>query len=410
MDMAGGLGKKIVLISSGQPSLNPRLVKEADTLAEAGHEVTVLYAYWNNWGTEHDKQLLPTKKWKAIRAGGDPVEKRFTYLITRIRLKLGTYFYRWFQAGWLSQLVIARAAWSLRGEAQKHDADIYIAHNLGALPAAIRAAKKRGAKCGFDAEDFHRFETTDDKNDTAVKLKIAIEDKYLPQTAYLTASSPLIADAYKKLYPLLSPVTILNVFPADARIKAPAVINTGNISLFWFSQTIGVGRGLEDVLAALEILKDYPFELHLLGHLPPDTAGIFAGYGARIFLHEPVPAAEIPLFASQFDIGLAVESKVPFNRNICLTNKIFTYMQSGLAVVASDTAAQQALLAQYLGVGKTYPAGNPKQLADTLLYYHEHRDALLAAKQSSLRAAAQELNWETESGKFLSLVERLLEN
>ena len=51
---------KIVLISPGQPSLNPRLVKEADTLAANGYDVTVLYSYWNDWGAKFDKTLLPT--------------------------------------------------------------------------------------------------------------------------------------------------------------------------------------------------------------------------------------------------------------------------------------------------------------------------------------------------------------
>lgn len=66
----GLTAKKIVLVTSGQPSLNPRLVKEADALVEAGYEVTVIYQYWNEWGTDLDKVLLPQKKWKTIRVGG----------------------------------------------------------------------------------------------------------------------------------------------------------------------------------------------------------------------------------------------------------------------------------------------------------------------------------------------------
>ena len=76
--------KKILLITSGQPSLNPRLVKEADALTEKGYKVTVLYQYWNKWGTRLDEELLKTKKWKAIKVGGDPDKHKLHYNVSRI--------------------------------------------------------------------------------------------------------------------------------------------------------------------------------------------------------------------------------------------------------------------------------------------------------------------------------------
>ena len=82
-------GKQIVLITSGQPSLNPRLVKEADTLSAAGFDVTVLYAYWNEWGTRYDKELLAQKKWKAICIGGDPLASKVsTWFLSRLIFKV----------------------------------------------------------------------------------------------------------------------------------------------------------------------------------------------------------------------------------------------------------------------------------------------------------------------------------
>ena len=63
------IAKKILIITTGQPSLNPRMVKEADALSAAGHEVEVLYQYWNEWASEMDASLLKTKKWKATRIG-----------------------------------------------------------------------------------------------------------------------------------------------------------------------------------------------------------------------------------------------------------------------------------------------------------------------------------------------------
>ena len=204
----------IVLISSGQPSLNPRLVKEADSLTEAGYTVTVIYQYWNKWGTALDMQLLQTKKWKSIRVGGDPSAAKFVYLKSRIRQKLAMKLSNILGFGFgFAETAITRCLAEQTNFAQSIKVDLYIAHNLGALPAAVSAAKKNKAKCGFDAEDFHRYEVTNNGTSLDYKIKKYIEDKYLVQVDYLTTASPLISAAYQECYPQLKPITLLNVFP-----------------------------------------------------------------------------------------------------------------------------------------------------------------------------------------------------
>ncbi|MGZ3834694.1 MAG: hypothetical protein ACXVB0_14310 [Mucilaginibacter sp.] len=128
----------------------------------------------------------------------------------------------------------------------------------------------------------------------------------------------------------------------------------------------------------------------------------------NVCIHEPLPPDEIIAFASQFDIGLAAEKSVPLNRDICLANKIFTYMQAGLVILASDTTAQLNLLNENEGIGRVYQKGNPQSIADGLLYYHQHRNELFKAKQASLSLAREKFNWEIEQQKFLTVVQEIL--
>ncbi|HVW15742.1 MAG TPA: hypothetical protein VHB54_18065 [Mucilaginibacter sp.] len=399
--------KRIVIISSGQPSLNPRMVKEADALAEAGYDVTVLYAYWNDWGTRLDKELIPAKKWKAVRIAGDPVHQKAAYFISRLIRKAALKINRSSRGKRLAELAIARSSYFLMREAKKYTADLYIGHNSGALPATVIAAEANKKPCGFDAEDFHRFEVSDDLDNPDVILKALIEDRYIPQLSYLTASSPLIAEEYRKLFPEKNPAVILNVFSIDRRVPEPVANLHTPLKLFWFSQTIGPNRGLENIVSALQNLPEYPFELHLLGYLqanflPPEQ-------NLNIYFHEPVPPAEIPLLASRFDIGIAAENSIPFNRDICLTNKIFTYMQAGLAIVASDTSAQSQLMATHPGAGSVYKKNDPASLGDILLEYHRDREKLLNARKASFNLARQTMNWDTEKNKFLGIIEKVLD-
>ncbi len=399
--------RKIVLISSGQPSLNPRLVKEADALSNAGYSVTVLYAYWNSWGTAIDKTLLPSKKWQAIRIGGDPEQKPVIYFLSRLIHKLSLTITRATKFKYLADFAIARSSFFLIREARKHTADLYIGHNLGALPATVKAAKFHQKPCGFDAEDFHRNEVSDDAANVDVQLRKVIEDNYIDQLNYLSSSSSAISDAYYKLYKGKTPVTILNVFSIDRKVPVPSSVTGAILKLFWFSQTVGPGRGIEDCIEALQVLKDPDIELHLLGFATDEGRQQLiemAGGNVSLYIHQPVSPDDIAFLASGFDIGLALEGKVPLNRDICLTNKIFTYMQAGLAILASDTTAQKGLLSKYAGIGKVYESGNIESLAAAIQYFRDNRDRLYRAKKASWEIAGEEFNWEKESKKFLEVI------
>jgi len=407
--------KRIVLVTSSQPSLNPRMVKEADALADAGYEVIVIGQYWNDWASNTDKVLLPLKKWKFIRVGGSPHDNKLTYLFTRIihkffrklaeyiTLKLG-----------VAELSIGRCNYKLYTTAKKLKADLYIGHNPGGMAPAIKAAKKNKVKCGFDAEDFHRLEYSNAPNHPDVRCKKFLEEKYFPKVDYLITASPLISLEYKKIFPALNFTTILNVFPRT-KLEVKKSNTDEPLRLFWFSQTIGPNRGLDDAIEAIKIIGSPLIEIHALGY-PRRQAiehytQLVKKYGfsdSRLTFYPPIPPDEIYSFASNFDIGLATETGVPFNRNICLTNKIFTYIQSGLAVLASNTSAQQTLLTEHPDCGKLFEIKNAASMASALNYYLANRDALNVAKQASYTLGQNQLNWEIESKKFLKIVEDTL--
>jgi len=401
------LQTKIVLVTTGQPALNPRLVKEADALADAGYDVTVIYAYWNTWGYNFTQLMLPEKKWKAVRAGGHPGEKPLVYFFSRLTFKFFRLVFAKF--GIFQNAAVARSTPSLIRQAKKYKAHLYIGHNLGALPAVALAAKANNAKYCFDAEDFHRRESTDDLQSTNYLIVKQTEDRYFPGLSYLSASSPEIGSEYQMLYPYLSPTTILNLFPE--KLTKISVTEDRRIKLFWFSQTIGINRGLEDVAKALTLLPKEKFELHLLGNITTQEKVSFIDQlfaNVNVTVHSPIPPDDIIVFASQFDIGLATEQSTPLNRDICLTNKLFSYLNAGLAIVASTTTAQKSFLNQHPEVGQLYQQDNAGELANILMDYHDNREFLFNTKKAALKLCHESINWEKESEKLLALVKGVL--
>lgn len=404
---------KIVLITPGQPATNPRLVKEAIALSHHGFEVTVLYCFWVQWATEFDKKIIednPQITW--IETGGNPNLNHYLYYYTRIKHKLFRLLHRYVPN---SLSIAIRAEMRAYSHALKKaitiNADLYIAHNLGALSLAANASKTVGSKYSFDAEDFHRGQVTNESNEfKRVKL---IEDNFLPNAAYISAASPLIATEYENLYNRKVQL-INNVFSIKYLTQNNKEIHNP-ISLFWFSQTVGKGRGLEDVLLALRQFTGRNFSLTILGKADESIKSYFRELISNkndnsviINFIDPVAPDAIFEIAANYDIGLAIETLGEYNRNICLTNKIFTYLLSGNAIIFSNTPAQEKFFKENIDLGQMYHSGESNSLAAILKNYLVNIDLLKLHKSNSAKIAATKLNWENEIKSLLLSIKSVL--
>ncbi|MEO6231208.1 MAG: hypothetical protein ABJB11_15380 [Ferruginibacter sp.] len=392
---------RVLLLSSGQPTTNPRLVKEADALIANGYQVKVYYSYWAHWAVEKDVELVkgyPDNVFEMV--GGSPERKALTYFFSRII----HYFGKKINRDYWKIRAVSRATHHLVRAAKNYKADIYIAHNLGALPAAVMAAKKFEAVCGFDAEDYHSGEFAK-PYDSAYKVVRWVEENFLPRCNYLTASSPLIALAYQKLLSVNLPV-VLNVF-SKKYLSTQLKKQSGSLSVFWFSQTIGPNRGLEFFIDALNDLKEKNISLYLMGDCN-------AGYRQELInrinkkeaLHilEPAGPSDIFKIASQYDIGLASEIPYSENRDYCLTNKIFTYLLAGNFILASDTTAQKAFIYENKQIGELYAHDNLKSLTTILNRLYTDENYMMNCRLKALELASKEMNWENQSELFLNAV------
>jgi glycosyltransferase involved in cell wall biosynthesis len=283
---------------------------------------------------------------------------------------------------------------------------------VAALPAAAAAARRHGAVLAFDAEDFHSGEGTANPGDRfRMKMVEAVERTILASCAYTTAAAPLIGEAYAARYGI-SPTTLLNVFPLDMAPTDPRparqVGDRLPLRAYWFSQTIGLDRGLHAFIEAMARAKT-TITLDVRGsnrwrHGDELLAHARAlGIGERVKLLPIAPPREMVRLASAYDIGLSLETDVSENRLLCLTNKIFTYLLAGVPVVMSDTPAQR-LLARDLGAASLLVSlADPDAMAaalDCLL----KPAALAEAAAAAWRLGRERYNWDTEQAVLLRTV------
>lgn len=408
---------RICLVTPGHLSTNPRLVKEADALAAAGYEVTVVAARYQDWACEADK-AFETRAWRRLPPVSfgplAPPARRALQLVRHKAARLLTGMGGSHPA--LHAAAFHQVAPDLVSAVARVPADLYIAHYPAALRAAALAARRTGAAYAFDAEDFHLGEPPSGPEGQAGRRRIeAVERAYLADCAYVTAASPGIADAYVEAYGLARPSVLLNVFPRSEAPAAstPAGWATPAPSVYWFSQTIGPDRGLECAVRAIGRARTRPC-LHLRGHPASgfratlETIASEAGVADRLlFLPMGSPDDMVGL-ASAFDVGLVGETGHSHNRRIALTNKQFTYLLAGLPSLMSDVPAHQAFAQTAGGAARLYETDDPDSLAQAMDDVLGDPLALAARRAEAHRLGQARFNWDTEQSILLTEVQRAL--
>jgi glycosyltransferase involved in cell wall biosynthesis len=403
--------KRVCIITTRHVSYNPRVLKEADTLHAAGYVVSVVTVNNHSRQRAFDEQLMSSRHWRLVTVNfrKDASEERLRWAYLSIKQRLFISLSRITHRFGIAERSAEKSFDGLVRMAKREKADLYIAHHPEALGAGARAAKAKKAKLGFDAEDFHTgMNEGPAPADSIVEF---LERKYLPQCNYLTAASEGIGKAYAGKYGIEKPTTILNVFPREGVIpKKP----NDSVKFYWYSQVIGPNRGLELLIEAAGRIKA-PFELHLRGSLQNEEyrrrfnqlAGA-AGIGEKIFYHEPILPEDIISDGSNFDLGLALESAVSVNRNMCVTNKVFSYLMSGLALIITDTYGQKDIFNYFPEVGRMCRMDDPEDLAAAMQFYIDHPEELLEAKKAARKAAETRFNWDIESKKLLDNIKACL--
>ena len=402
---------RVCLVTTSQPSANPRLVKEADALAEAGFHVHVVGAHWVDWATDADTELLARRRWTMSFVDWRRAVNPALWWKSRLRQHAALATCRLTgPVRYVDELALTRLAPELAREARRQQADLFIAHNLGALPVALDAAARCGAAVGFDAEDFHSGQLSGAGESLLRRVTESIERRTLPRCDYVTAAAPLIADAYAALCGIRRPAVVLNVFPRALRPLEPPVRDGSAVRLYWFSQTIGANRGLEDAALALSHLPG-SVELHVRGRWQEgyearlrrlaSDAGVA---GSRIVAHPPAHPDEMVALAAPMDVGLALEPPVSTNNDVLWSNKVFTFVLAGLPVALSRTTGQ-SLLAQELGrAAVTYPPGDARGLAEALRPWIEQPALRAQAAEAAWQLGDRRFNWEVEQRAFLDVV------
>jgi glycosyltransferase involved in cell wall biosynthesis len=410
--------RRVTVMTSGHLSTCPRMLKAADALHADGFDVRVIATRHEPWATVTDDDVRTRRNWPLSvvdyrRAHG------LTYWRTGLRQRAARSTAGLLGPARLPEWIVPRAFSRTHSElvraASDVAADFIYGGTTGALAAVAEAARRQGVPYAVDLEDLHSAETDGPDAAFVDELAARVEQLVLPRASFTTTSSEPIGHEYERRYGV-RPTVIHNAFPLPSRPPDFTRPPGAPLRVYWFSQTIGPGRGLEDAIAALGRTNSAA-ELTVRGRAKPgyfemlqDVARRCAPSIALIQLPPAPPDAMIDL-ARGYDVGLALEQLTPENHRLALSNKAFTYILAGAAIAMTDTPGQHGRGTD-LGCGAALvPPGDIDALTAVFSAWIQDPAALDRSRRAAWDGAVRRWHWEhdDERGRLCRLVRNALQ-
>jgi len=393
------------------------MLKAADALFDAGYQVRVVSAVHTPWALDADKRIAAARRWKWRPVPYGRPYAFATWLHSGVRHRLARQIAAAFPETVPAPVVkaaFARAHRELVHAVLEERNDLIYGGSTGAIAAAAEAGARAGIPFGVDFEDFHSDEQDPEDDQLSNALGGPIMRLAAEGAAFITAGSAAIADACAQEIGARV-MAINNVFPLPEPPSGRESEMRDELRLYWFSQTIGRNRGLEDVVRAVGLvgrraaltLRGQPAAGYLatLEQLAREVAP-----SLRISVLPPSAPESMVDECRPFDIGISAEQGHVRNRRLNLPNKALTYPLAGLPVALTDTCGQRPL-ADDLGEGALlFRPGDAPTLAASLERLAGDPRAMARAREASWTAAQRRWHWEhpQERGALLSAVERVV--
>jgi glycosyltransferase involved in cell wall biosynthesis len=371
----------------GTARTDPRVMREATALTRAGYTVTVV-------DVEHDRsrgrqEMLDGVRLRHIMMPGWFISTRFKpwFLVKAARIFL--------QGG---------------GAVLRTRADVYHAHDDLTLPAMSLAARLRRKPLVFDAHELPLVAPPVTRWRRLNRIARGVVRRYVRRaTATVTVSPPMVPEL-ARLYGARNAVVVRNL-PTyrqpvnDDRIRRHlGLAPSTRIALY--QGYLLPDRRLDQVVRAARYLPDDIVVVMIgSGFAQPALEALIAseGVASRVKMVPFVPHSELLSWTASADIGLILFAP-DYSENIrlCLPNKLFEYLMSGLPVLASSLEAVVEVVDTYQ-VGRIVRQLDPPAIASAITAMLSDEAALAQMRERALRAARERLNWEAETQELIAL-------
>jgi len=218
-----------------------------------------------------------------------------------------------------------------------------------------------------------------------------------------------VADTCIGVYSASSRRTLITNVPPRSFLDIKPCDRQGENLQLLFLGMISEQRGIREIIAALDLLRNGRVELHVVGATEdPELLRTFEDH-PKITYHGWKSWQEVRARLAEADVGLLI-----FQPNVALlgvsgqgNTKLFEYMAAGIPVLISDFPKLREFL-DPIGACLAVDPTDPKKIAEAIDYLHENPGQRRAMGQNGRRAVREQYHWEREEKKLLAVYEGLL--
>lgn len=429
----------VTIVAANTFEFDSRFLRSATTLAEDGHEVTVLG--WAGPGLPDHASLAPNVRLTrlhvprsisdALRPMPSPMRRVVCRLIgldpatavlppdaarglDRIRhpiRRMLEILANTRRVGPWTELVVQAAP----------KTDVFHCQSLVALPVARDAARRLNGRFVYDVADYHSEAERLARMPWVVREVVRRRERAWVRDAagFLAVSDP-VAELVARRWRIARPGVLLNCPPAwrpeetgppvsDLLRQATGIAPERPVVLFHGG--FSIDRGLEELLAALDeaALRD------------SGIAAVFMGYGRlqgylddrakadpdRIHVLPAVSPDDLLPWIAGADVSFVGQPPWTLNHRMNLPNKLFESLMAGVPVIVSEDN-EQCRLVTAEGVGVCVDIQDVGDIAGALSSLLSEPASVRSRMRAHCRAVALDrYTWEQNAGALVELYRRL---
>ena len=291
--------------------------------------------------------------------------------------------------------------------------DVVHAHDLVTLSGGAAVSRATGARLVYDAHELETGTNYRFLNALTRRELRRYERALTPATAAVVTVCDSIADWLAREYLLPRPVVVLNApdataEEADGDVREILGLAPG-VPLAVYVGSVTIDRGLENCARALA----HAPELHLATVGPRNSAvektlleiAGDCGVADRLHLVDPVPPARVTSFIRSATCSVIAIQNVCLSYAFCLPNKLLESVFAGLPVAVSDLPEMKRFV-ETAGCGVVMDERDPVAIARALVALAEDPERY-RLRGDDLRRVTHEFGWPAQRTKLLELYARL---
>jgi glycogen(starch) synthase len=365
-----------------------RVRREAESLAAAGHEVTVI----------GEQRPAPQSR---LDLAFDGVEIRWTkdraaaVAATTARGRAPA-FVRWAGLPWHRRRAIRQFQRRAAAICADQQPDVVHAHDFSALRVGAELAARTGARLVYDSHECwtgRRLEGRPEPLGRASDRRI--ERRLGTRADHVLTVSTGIADWMHQQYGWNHVTVVRNTFPVQGTRDRPAISAPPAGILY-----AGRVDAKRDLMTAVDGLRGHALALTVLGPADPVHLAQLAKLGC--VAEPPLPIDDVDARYRAAGIALVPLTDDQLNHQLALPNKVFHAVRAGVPVVAADLPELRRIVTEH-DLGELYTPGDPASLRAAV-------DRVLARHTSLLQSVADattNLTWPHDEAALVNTYAQL---